>query len=74
MNYLIENENSTLGNLLQTYLLKHPNVIMASYRQEHPTINNIQLFIQAKDNNENEILKEVIDQIIKDVENLRLKD
>ena len=46
--YFFDNEDHTLGTLLQNELLKNENVLFAGYIQEHPLEHNIQVKIVTK--------------------------
>jgi DNA-directed RNA polymerase subunit L len=68
INFDINDENDTLGNLLATYLTADKDVFFAGYIIEHPLKKNFILKIQLKENNsvENIILKmtETIDLLL----------
>jgi DNA-directed RNA polymerase subunit L len=68
INFDINDENDTIGNLLATYLTEDKNVFFAGYIIEHPLKKNFILKIQLKENNsvENIILKmtETIDLLL----------
>ena len=68
INFDINDENDTLGNLFATYLTEDKDVFFAGYIIEHPLKKNFILKIQLKENNsvENIILKitEIIDLLL----------
>jgi DNA-directed RNA polymerase subunit L len=68
INFDINDENDTLGNLFATYLTDDKDVFFAGYIIEHPLKKNFILKIQLKENNsvENIILKitEIIDLLL----------
>jgi DNA-directed RNA polymerase subunit L len=68
INFDINDENDTIGNLLATYLTEDKDVFFAGYIIEHPLKKNFILKIQLKENNsvENIILKltEVINLLL----------
>ena len=68
INFDINDENDTLGNLFSTYLTADKDVFFAGYIIEHPLKKNFILKIQLKENNsvENIILKitEIIDLLL----------
>jgi DNA-directed RNA polymerase subunit L len=68
INFDINDENDTLGNLFSTYLTSDKDVFFAGYIIEHPLKKNFILKIQLKENNsvENIILKitEIIDLLL----------
>lgn len=67
-NFIIDNENETLGNLLSTYLTYDKNTFYCGYVIEHPLNNNISFKIKLKENNNLEnillLINEKIDYII----------
>ena len=68
INFDINDENDTIGNLLSTYLTANNEVFYAGYIIEHPLKKNFILKVQLKENNsvENIILKitEIIDLLL----------
>jgi DNA-directed RNA polymerase subunit L len=68
INFDINDENDTLGNLFATYLTANNDVFFAGYIIDHPLKKNFILKIQLKENNsvENIILKitEIIDLLL----------
>ena len=68
INFDINDENDTLGNMLATYLTADKDVFFAGYIIEHPLKKNFILKIQLRENNsvENIILKitEIIDLLL----------
>ncbi len=46
----IKDESHTLGNLLQSYLMNHTDVMFSGYRNPHPLKNIIELKVMVKDN------------------------
>jgi DNA-directed RNA polymerase subunit L len=68
INFDINDENDTIGNLLSTYLTADKEVLYAGYIIEHPLKKNFILKVQLKENNsvENIILKitETIDLLL----------
>jgi DNA-directed RNA polymerase subunit L len=65
--FLMKDENDTLGNLLSTYINNDENVFYSGYLIEHPLKNEIILKIKLKDNN---TIENVIETIIKHIDNL----
>jgi DNA-directed RNA polymerase I and III subunit RPAC2 len=69
-----ENEDHTLGNLLQSYLLNNVDAAYVAYTVPHPLEKKCNLVLSVKDTcekNPNRVLKEQIDVIISDVKKLR---
>lgn len=52
--FLIDNENETIGNLLSSYLTYDPNVFFVGYVIEHPLKKNILLRLKLIENNSEE--------------------
>ena len=50
-NFLIVNEDHTLGNLIETYLLDNPEIYYAGYIIPHPNDNKLLLTTSLKSNN-----------------------
>ena len=48
--YVFENEDSTLGNLVQTFLLKHERVKYCGYNTAHPLTSYLIIRIGLDDN------------------------
>lgn len=48
--FTFENQDHTLGNILQYELLRDPRVTFAAYRQEHPNTRKIYLRIDVHPN------------------------
>jgi hypothetical protein len=73
-NFLIDDENETIGNLLSTYITYSDNVFFSGYLIEHPLKKNIILRIKLIDNNtfDNIVLVIVlnIDKIINILKNI----
>lgn len=74
--FLIDNENETIGNLLQTYIVYNTNVLFCGFVIEHPLKKNILFKIKLNDDNTiesaiNVILKniDIIDNILNDLFN-----
>ena len=65
--FLINEENDTIGNLLQSYINNNQNIFYCGYVIEHPLKHNFLLKLKLKENNnyENNIL--VIEQSIDEI-------
>jgi DNA-directed RNA polymerase subunit L len=64
VNFSIDDENDTLGNLLSTYISDYKNVLYCGYLIEHPLKKNIVLRIKLDKNNDLEnIIKVIIENI-----------
>jgi len=48
--FVLENQDHTLGTILQYELLQDPRVLFAAYRQEHPNTRKIHLRIDVQPN------------------------
>ncbi len=75
-NYLeaiVQGETHTLFAPLTDYLLKHPDVEYAMYDVDHPLLQNVKFRLKTKNRNPVDILREVINNIISDVEELEKK-
>jgi DNA-directed RNA polymerase subunit L len=66
--FLINEENDTIGNLIQSYINNNENIFYAGYLIEHPLKYNFLLKIKLKENNNIEncilIIENSIEQII----------
>ena len=65
--FLIDNENETIGNLLSTYITYDENVFFCGYVIEHPLKKNIVLRIKLNVNNN---LENIISLIDKNIDNI----
>ncbi|OYT25311.1 MAG: DNA-directed RNA polymerase subunit L [Thermoprotei archaeon ex4572_64] len=75
-NYLeaiVQGETHTLFAPLIDYLLKHPDVEYAMYDVDHPLLQNVKFRLKTRSRNPVDILREVINSIISDVEELEKK-
>jgi len=63
----LKNEDSTLGYLLQEYLLEHKNITFASYNVPHPLEKHV---IIKYDYINHDPLQEVLENILKDLKNV----
>jgi DNA-directed RNA polymerase subunit L len=62
--FLIDNENETIGNLLSTYITYYPNVFFCGYVIDHPLKHNINFKIKLITNNNLENSIKVIEDMI----------
>jgi DNA-directed RNA polymerase subunit L len=73
-NFLIDEENETIGNLLSTYITYNDNVFFSGYLIEHPLKKNIILKIKLnKDNTLDNVISIItinIDKIINILKNI----
>ena len=65
--FLIDDENDTIGNLLTSYLLDNDNVFYSGYIIKHPLKKNIEIKIKLKNDNKLENVIQVIKNIISDI-------
>jgi DNA-directed RNA polymerase subunit L len=63
--FLIKDEDDTIGNILSTYILSNNNVFYSGYLIEHPLTKSILLKIKLKENN---ILENVINTVVNVIE------
>ena len=63
--FLIKDEDDTIGNILSTYILSNNNVFYSGYLIEHPLTKSILLKIKLNDNN---TLENVINIVVKTIE------
>jgi len=71
MKLVLENQDHTLGNIIQKYLNKHSDVIFAAYSVNHPLSQRPLITIQfsCKDKEkEKTIWKEILNQILEDID------
>ncbi len=60
-------EDHTVANLLAKYAIRHPDVAYAAYNIEHPLISDPVLVIRTKGRDPVEVLREVIDNVLRDL-------
>lgn len=65
-----ENEDHTIGNLLQKTLNKNPEVVFAGYKMEHPLEKKINLKITTKTAEPTMVLKKTIEKLIGELDEL----
>ena len=68
--FLMDDENETIGNLLQTYIVNNKNVEYCGFVIEHPLKKNILLKIQLNNNNSIENTKLIIEENIDYINNI----
>lgn len=68
--FLIDNENETIGNLIQTYLTYDENVYYCGYKIDHPLKKNILLKIKLNNDNNLENVILMIEKTINKIVNL----
>jgi DNA-directed RNA polymerase subunit L len=69
----IENEDHTLGNIMQEYLLSHNSIIFAAYNVPHPLEKKLKISYIAKNSEESKkIFIDSIDNAINDT--LKIKE
>lgn len=68
INIEYDNEDHTLGNLLQSYLMNNTNVSYVSYNVPNPSEKKCKFSLSVQSNaNANKILKEEVDKLITDI-------
>ncbi len=75
-NYLevvVKGETHTLFAPLVEYLLKHPDVEYAMYDVDHPLLQNVKFRIRTRSKDPVEVLKEVVSEIVRDIDEFRDK-
>ena len=65
--FLIDDENDTIGNLLQSYINNNQNIFYCGYVIEHPLKKNFLLKTKLKENNNYENIILVIEQSIDEI-------
>jgi len=68
--FLVDDENDTIGNLLQCYINNNQNVFYCGYVIEHPLKKNFLLKTKLKENNDYENIILVIEQSIDEIINI----
>lgn len=68
--FIFDSATYTIGNLLQTELLKNQYVKFAGYHVPHPSETKMIVRLVTKDKNPKEILNNVYNKILNDVENI----
>ncbi|NPA69757.1 MAG: DNA-directed RNA polymerase subunit L [Crenarchaeota archaeon] len=68
---LVRGETHTLFAPLLEYLLKHPDVEYAMYDVDHPLLQNVKFRLKTKSRDPIEVLKEVVQDILKDVDAIK---
>lgn len=64
----VNREDHTLGNLLCSYLQKHPNVLFAGYKVPHPLEHHFELRVQtSKEHDPLTVVQRVLDGLLKDL-------
>lgn len=73
MEITFENEDHTIGYLLQQYLLKDPDIVYAGYINPHPLENKIKMKIISRNSDDiNTILQKTINNIKNDLKTFRV--
>ena len=62
--YTFQNEDHTLGNILRYTLMKDPNTLFCGYSIPHPSEDLMNVRLQTKEENTNEIMERAMDRII----------
>jgi DNA-directed RNA polymerase subunit L/regulator of replication initiation timing len=75
IDFLIENENDTLGNLITAYITKKPEIIYCGYCKEHPLIPKMIIRLSLEDE-ENisayiQFMKKSINELIEYIQQIR---
>ncbi|NPA23283.1 MAG: DNA-directed RNA polymerase subunit L [Crenarchaeota archaeon] len=73
-NYLeiiVKGDTHTLFAPLLEYLLNHPDVEVAMYDVDHPLLQNVKFKLKTRTRDPVEVLKEVVQHILKDVDSIR---
>jgi DNA-directed RNA polymerase subunit L len=47
---ILDNETDTLGNLISSYLQNDSDILLSSYKKQHPLQNEIEIYISFKEN------------------------
>jgi len=68
--FLIDNENDTCGNLLQSYINNNQNVFYCGYVIEHPLKHNFLLKIKLKENNNYDNILLIIDEALNEISDI----
>lgn len=67
---IVQGEAYTLFAPLIEYLLKNPHVEYAMYDVDHPLTQNVRFRIRTKDKPALEVLKETINEILRDIDEM----
>ncbi len=70
---LVKGETHTLFAPLIDYLLRHPDVEYAMYDVDHPLLQNVKFRIKTKSRDPLEVIREVVSEILKDIDEFRDK-
>ena len=62
--YSFQNEDHTLGNILRYVLMKDKNTLFCGYSIPHPSEDLMNVRLQTKEKNTNEIMEKAMDNIV----------
>mmetsp|Transcript_28819 Transcript_28819/g.49199 ORF Transcript_28819/g.49199 Transcript_28819/m.49199 type:complete len:122 (+) Transcript_28819:24-389(+) len=72
VNFIIEKEGHTIGNLVRMQLLRDPNVIFGGYKVPHPLENHIEVKVQTNDNSTpNESMIACIKSLLRELDQIK---
>ena len=63
--YTFQNEDHTLGNILRYTLMKDPNTLFCGYSIPHPSEDLMNVRLQTKEKNTNEVMENAMNNIDK---------
>jgi len=61
--YTFQNEDHTLGNILRYTLMKDPNTLFCGYSIPHPSEDIMNIRLQTKEKNTNEVMENAMNRI-----------